>query len=139
MRPNTMAPMGRIASVSVIASAICGRVLPNALATSSMTSVRMKKSNASSVQPRKPARTAFRWFARSVAVLSVSGMRGGAYQNTSGHSELTPEVLGCWCLAPPALQESALETKPRREMHARAVPVQRVRHAEVERDERDDQ
>jgi len=58
--PNTIAPSGRIASVSVIASAICGRVFPNAFATSSMISVRMKKSNASSVHPRNPARTALR-------------------------------------------------------------------------------
>ena len=58
--PNTIAPIGRIASVIVIANAICGRVRPKERAMSSTTSVRMKKSNASSVQPRNPARTAFR-------------------------------------------------------------------------------
>src|SRR6266699_1527444 len=36
-----------------------------------MTNVRTKKSNASSVQPRKPARTALRWFA--LALSEVEG------------------------------------------------------------------
>jgi hypothetical protein len=65
MMPNRTAPTGRIASVAVSASAICGRVVPNDAATSSITRVRTKKSNASKVQPRKPAKTALRWFARS--------------------------------------------------------------------------
>jgi hypothetical protein len=60
MMPKTIAPRGRIASAAVTANRISGRDRPNDFATSSTTSVRMKKSNASSVQPRKPARTAFR-------------------------------------------------------------------------------
>src|SRR2546428_163935 len=67
--PKTMAPIGRIASVIVIAKAICGRVFPKACATSPRMSVRMKKSNASSVQPRNPASTALRWFARPASVV----------------------------------------------------------------------
>src|SRR5471030_2494409 len=65
MRPKIIAPMGRVISARPTVSAMSGRVLPNAVATSWMTNVRTKKSNASSVQPRKPARTALRWFARS--------------------------------------------------------------------------
>ncbi len=60
MMPKMIAPIGRMASASVIVSAMSGRVLPNDFATSSMTNVRTKKSNASSVQPRKPASTALR-------------------------------------------------------------------------------
>src|SRR5882672_10549266 len=81
-----MAPIGRIASVSVIASAIRGRASAigdpgkNACARSSMTSVRMKKSNASSVQPRNPASTAFRWLALSAAPATATVMRAKEYQ-----------------------------------------------------------
>jgi hypothetical protein len=60
MMPKMTAPIGRVASATVSASAISGRLRPNDRAISSMTSVRMKKSKASSVQPRKPAMTALR-------------------------------------------------------------------------------
>src|SRR5262249_48794534 len=76
MMPNTTAPIGRIASVTVSAKATSGRVRPNDAAMSSMTSVRMKKSNASSVQPRKPARTAWRWLARSAGVIFAAVAAG---------------------------------------------------------------
>src|SRR5262249_58143265 len=60
-----------MARASVIVSAISGRDLPNAVATSSTTNVRTKKSNASSVQPRNPASTALRWLARSAFVIET--------------------------------------------------------------------
>ena len=69
MMPKMTAPIGRAARATVSVSAMSGRVRPNDFAMSSMTSVRMKKSNASSVQPRKPASTAFRWLARSAFVI----------------------------------------------------------------------
>ena len=73
MMPKMIAPSGRIASATVSVNAMSGRVRPNAFAMSSMTSVRMKKSNASSVQPRKPASTALRWLARSAGVMVCVG------------------------------------------------------------------
>jgi hypothetical protein len=73
MMPKMNAPIGRVASASVIVSAMSGRVFPNALATSSMMKVSRKKSNASNVQPRNPARTAFRWLARSCLVIVAAG------------------------------------------------------------------
>src|SRR5215471_7633433 len=84
MMPKTMAPIGRMASVAVSANAIFGRDAvsgapgKNDRAMSSMTSVRMKKSNASSVQPRKPARTALRWLVRSSRVIFPAEMTGTA-------------------------------------------------------------
>ena len=78
MIPKTIAPSGRIASATVSVKAISGRVRPNDVATSSMTSVRTKKSNASSVQPRKPASTALRWLAFSAVVIGLSGAAAGA-------------------------------------------------------------
>src|SRR3954468_15928008 len=70
MRPKMIAPMGRVMSARPTVSAMSGRVLPNAVATSWMTNVRTKKSKASSVHPRNPARTALRWFARSARAVS---------------------------------------------------------------------
>src|SRR3954466_15696898 len=64
--------MGRIASASETVKRMSGRLLPNAVATSCTTKVRTKKSNASSVQPRKPARTALRWLARSAFVGTIA-------------------------------------------------------------------
>src|SRR5437762_2285539 len=49
------APTGRNASVSVIDSAMSLSVLPNSLAIAVSVMTTRKKSNASSVQPRKPA------------------------------------------------------------------------------------
>ena len=72
MIPKMIAPSGRIARATVSVNAISGRVRPKDLAMSSMTSVRMKKSNASSVQPRKPASTAFHWFVRSTFVIGAA-------------------------------------------------------------------
>src|SRR5438046_784036 len=71
MIPKMIAPSGRIARATVSVNAISGRVRPKDLAMSSMTRVRMKKSNASSVQPRKPASTAFHWFVRSTFVIAA--------------------------------------------------------------------
>src|SRR5437879_11808220 len=55
-----MATIQRVARLAVIVSAIAGMVCPNSLATGASTNVSMKKSNASSVQPRNPARIALR-------------------------------------------------------------------------------
>src|SRR3989442_10010782 len=78
MMPKMIAPSGRIASATVRVNAISGRVRPKDLAMSSMTRVRMKKSNASSVQPRNPASTAFRWFVFSAFVIVATvDMDGG--------------------------------------------------------------
>ena len=84
MMPNTIAPTGRIASVTVSAKATSGRVRPNDFAMSSMTSVRMKKSNASSVQPRNPASTALRWFARSAGVCFCAATAGNEAMDSEG-------------------------------------------------------
>src|SRR5436190_2054508 len=89
MMPKMTAPIGRAARATVSVSAMSGRVRPNDFAMSSMTSVRMKKSNASSVQPRKPASTAFRWLARSALVIvgtwtAVAMVREGYYGNRRG-------------------------------------------------------
>ena len=54
------APTGRKASVSVIESAIALSVCPNSFAIAVSANVTRKKSNASSVQPRKLAMTAAR-------------------------------------------------------------------------------
>src|SRR5437764_5066214 len=64
-----IAPIGRVMSARPTVSAMSGRDFPNAVATSWMTNVRTKKSKASSVHPRNPARTALRWFARSAAFM----------------------------------------------------------------------
>src|SRR6266404_8282315 len=53
-----MAPIHRVARLAVIVSAIGGIVYPNSLATGARTKERRKKSNASNVQPRNPARIA---------------------------------------------------------------------------------
>src|SRR5439155_26786525 len=55
-----MAPIQRVARLAVIVSAIAGIVCPNSLAIEASTNVSTKKSNASSVQPRNPARIALR-------------------------------------------------------------------------------
>jgi hypothetical protein len=52
MRPKRNAPSGRIASVSVIAQLTARLLVANAAAISRSTNTMMKKSNASSVQPR---------------------------------------------------------------------------------------
>ena len=52
------APTGRKASVTEIASAMSGTVFPKSAATAGMTKTSTKKSNASSVQPRKLAMSA---------------------------------------------------------------------------------
>src|SRR5215472_6334401 len=66
MRPNTSAPIGRVIRARPTVAAITARGLPNVVAMSWTTNVRTKKSNASSVHPRNPARTALRWFARAL-------------------------------------------------------------------------
>src|ERR1700730_11362714 len=55
-----MAPIQRVARLAVMVSAMAAMVWPKSLAMGARMKVRMKKSNASSVQPRKPASTAFR-------------------------------------------------------------------------------
>src|SRR5215471_1748081 len=76
MRPNTSAPIGRVIRARPTVAAITARGLPNVVAMSWTTNVRTKKSNASSVHPRNPARTALRWFARALDVLALSGVEG---------------------------------------------------------------
>src|SRR3954468_13329782 len=120
--PKTIAPPARIASVSGSARAIRGRASSSgepgkkACARSSMTSVRMKKSNASSVQPRKPARTALRWLALSET--AAGGMRAKAYQLRDA--------------APAAL----LEAEAGAEVHARSLAVERMRDVEIQIEQR---
>src|SRR5262245_4584263 len=79
MRPKMIAPIGLVMSASPTVQAMSARERPNAVATSWIMKVRTKKSKASSVQPRKPASTAFRWFARSlteVATLALGEVEG---------------------------------------------------------------
>src|SRR5215831_11960510 len=79
MRPKTIAPIGRVISARPTVQAMSARDRPNAVATSCTMKVRTKKSKASSVQPRKPASTALRWFARAptdVATLALSEVEG---------------------------------------------------------------
>src|SRR5215471_15804863 len=66
MRPKMIAPIGRVISARPTVQAMSARDRPNAVATSCTMKVRTKKSKASSVQPRKPASTALRWFARAL-------------------------------------------------------------------------
>src|SRR5580765_5576721 len=110
MRPKTIAPIGRVMSARPTVHAMSERERPKAVATSWMTKVRTKKSNASSVQPRNPARTALRWFARSAAFMSgrrillilLTFQTGGPVQHhvdrrrlvTNGHVHQKPSVFG---------------------------------------------
>src|SRR5437870_5790679 len=55
------APTGRKARVSVMERAMSASLLPNSLAIAVSVMTTTKKSNASRVQPRKPAVTAARW------------------------------------------------------------------------------
>src|SRR5581483_2535984 len=55
------APTGRIASVAVIVKTSSDLVTPNSLASVSTRNTTTKKSNASSIQPKKPAVTACQW------------------------------------------------------------------------------
>src|SRR5258706_6206577 len=98
MMPKMTAPIGRAASATVSVSAMSGRVRPNDFAMSSMTSVRMKKSKASSVQPRKPASTAFLWLARSAFIIvgagtAVAMVAAGYYGNRRVRSAGLPPAL----------------------------------------------
>jgi hypothetical protein len=52
------APMGRVARLAVMVSAIAGIERPNSFEIADTVNTRTKKSNASKVQPRNPARTA---------------------------------------------------------------------------------
>src|ERR1700722_15776665 len=69
--PTKKAPTGRVARVAGVVNAIAGIDLPNSLATAGRTNTSTKKSNASKVQPRNPAATAFRAFAREIAGVGV--------------------------------------------------------------------
>ncbi len=60
MRPKMNAPTARVARVSVMAKVIDLTLTPKVFATSSKVKIRMKKSNASSVQLKKAAATALR-------------------------------------------------------------------------------
>src|SRR5215831_21018034 len=53
------APSGRNASVTVMVTAIAGMSVPNSLAMAGSVNTTTKKSNASSVQPRKLSSSAF--------------------------------------------------------------------------------
>src|SRR5215472_15770653 len=57
-KPKTIAPIHLVARVAAMVSAMSACVLPNSLPMCSKAKVRTKKSNASKVQPRNPARTA---------------------------------------------------------------------------------
>jgi hypothetical protein len=59
------APSGRIMRVIVIAKATSGIARPKSPAIRTTTNVTRKKSNASSVQPRKLATKVFRWLLES--------------------------------------------------------------------------
>src|SRR5665213_292830 len=61
IKPKMNAPIGRKAKVIVIDRAIALSLWPNSLPIAVRTNVTMKKSKASSVQPRKLAMTADRW------------------------------------------------------------------------------
>jgi len=71
MMPKTKAPTGRMASVAVSVQVSVVRVSPKAFATSESMNVRTKKSNASKVQPKKLAPTAYHWSRRSAAASAV--------------------------------------------------------------------
>src|SRR4051794_3698545 len=126
--PKTIAPIGRIASVSVMASAMRGRTASSgepgkkACARSSMTSVRMKKSKASSVQPRNPASTALRWLAASV-------MCGAGYQ---GFVRACNGVRGA---TPPGWRS---ETEAGAEVEPSPPAVERMGHVEIQLEHRED-
>src|SRR2546422_8979840 len=88
------APTGRKASVSVIESAIAASDFPNSWAIAVRVMTTRKKSNASSVQPRKPATTAARWSSRGAEpVVMVLNMRAASLLRT---------LLFCLLAAAPA-------------------------------------
>ena len=60
-KPKINAPTGRIASVMVIAYPRSATLVPKSCAIGTITNVSRKKSNASSVQPRKQAMNVLRW------------------------------------------------------------------------------
>src|ERR1700685_1631243 len=96
--PNKMAPTGRIASVAVIVRTMSFFGTPKCCASVSIKNTTTKKSKASIVQPRNPARTAGRApgcifvFAESVFVGSVIGewrlMRNRCARRPSGEDSI---------------------------------------------------
>src|SRR2546428_13670928 len=84
------APTGRKASVSVRDKAISASLRWNSRAIAVSVITTTKKSNASSVQPRKPATTAARW---SEAAEAGAGGKGGG---GGGGARAPKKPPGCW-------------------------------------------
>src|SRR5881396_1455034 len=83
------APTQRVARLAVIVRAIAGMSVPNSFAIGAKTKVRTKKSKASRVQPKKPARTAWealepRGGAASVIAGKPGAKRAGAVLEVVG-------------------------------------------------------
>src|SRR2546429_4014427 len=76
------APTGRKASVSPIDAAMSASDLPNSFAIAVSVITTRKKSNASSVQPRKPAVTAAPW-SRAAGGVVVIGVPVRSEEHTS--------------------------------------------------------
>ena len=142
------APTGRNASVSVIESAIALSVLAELLARSpSARTTTRKKSNASSVQPRKLAATAARWplaagggsvdWSRWVTVLrSGQADAGESQRRTNGATNATRAAPKMSPWAPPSLaltrRKPALPSPALLHHHVvRDVDVEVVVHAEA--------
>src|SRR2546427_383525 len=79
------APTGRKANVSVIENATAVSVWPNSLAIAVNVMTTRKKSNASSIQPRNPAKTAGRWSLVAGAVMGGQRYPSGASQPVVTH------------------------------------------------------
>src|SRR5437879_3101152 len=96
--PKMNAPIGRKANVSVIENATAASLLPNSFPIAVSVITTRKKSNASSIQPRKPARTAGRWLLVRGAVMGVKRYPSGASQPVVAHEPFgavaIPEQLG---------------------------------------------
>src|ERR1700730_376654 len=98
-RPNRKAPIGRIASVSRMAKVTSEISVLNSCAISLSTNTRRKKSNASSVHPRKlaittlrcslvhPLRAAIVIFSSEICVLPAVASGGGSLELLRIHQE----------------------------------------------------
>src|SRR5258706_8601693 len=92
------APTGRKRSVSVSERAIAASDLPNSFPIAVNVMTTRKKSNASSIQPRNPAKTAGRWSLATGAVMGGQRYPSGASQPVVTHEPFgavaIPEQLG---------------------------------------------
>src|SRR5882672_10950784 len=91
--PNNSAPMGRMARVAVVVKTISFLVTPNWCASVSKRKTTTKKSNASSVQPRNPARTEW-WFALPGALPAEKFAMRDAQNYCMKGTEKKPGPLG---------------------------------------------